>query len=309
MSWAAILFGLIFAGFLAPFIRELRKPVVNDKVRAEVPGKSVRLSQGTTHCRWLNDKVRGPVAVCVHGLTTPSFVWDGIADRLDQLGYRVLVYDLYGRGLSDRPAAPQTRDFFVRQLSDLIAHEKIEGDITLIGYSMGGQIATCYAAEHPDMLRRLVLIAPAGVARLGGTVNRVAAGLPVLGDWLFRVVFPIRHRKAATRLRDDQGAPADVAAAQAAQLDWRGFVPSVLSSLRRMIPEVLEDEHRRIGAAGVPVLAIWAERDESIPLSGMGLLANWNREAEQAQIPGASHWVTITHPQEVVTAFRKAVHG
>ncbi|MGR3323487.1 MAG: alpha/beta fold hydrolase [Pseudooceanicola sp.] len=308
MTWAAILFGLAVAALVGPFLNELRKPRVTEALREGAPGRFAKLSQGITHYRWYDDKARGPVAVCVHGLTTPGFVWDGLAEELHTLGYRVLAYDLYGRGLSDRPAAPQTRHFFLRQLEDLLEHEGLSEDLTLFGYSMGGSIATCFAARHPHMLRRLVLVAPAGMGQTAGSFERLCAGLPFIGDWLFRVAFPARHRAGARKLHRDEGAPQEVTDAQAAQVDFRGFVPAVLSSRRRMLSETLETEHRKVARAGVPVLAIWAAKDAVIPLSNMGVLANWNRDAEQAQIDGASHWVPITHPRELALAFRRAVH-
>ncbi|MDF1857296.1 alpha/beta hydrolase [Pseudooceanicola sp.] len=308
MTWAALIFGLLVAGFLAPFLIELRRPKVDKAARAASNGKLARLSQGITHFRWHSGKARGPVAICVHGLTTPSFVWDGVADELEILGYRVLSYDLFGRGLSDRPAAPQNRDFFVRQLEELIKHEGIKEDITLIGYSMGGSIATCYAAKNPHMLRRLVLIAPAGMGLSRSALDRFMIGAPLIGDWLFRVVFPGRHRRAARRLQRDHGVSEAITNAQAAQVEYRGYLPAVLSSYRRILSETLEAEHREIAHAGIPVTGIWATADQTIPLANMGRLTAWNREAVQTQILGATHWLPITHPREVVRAFRDAVH-
>lgn len=292
------------AAGLAPFVREWRKPAMTDARRADAPGALARLSQGATHYRWYGAAGDGPVAVCVHGLTTPSFVWDALAEELAAQGWRVLVYDLYGRGCSDRPPGPQTRAFFLEQLEEIIRHEGIRGDITLIGYSMGGAIATCYASKNPHMLRRLVLIAPAGMGQVAGRFDRFCAGVPVLGDWLFRLGFPRRHRRGAAALHRNEGVPAGVAAAQAAELDSRGFVPAVLSSRRGMLSEVLEGDHRAIAAARLPVLAIWATADAVIPIANMGRLTAWNRAAHQVQIEGASHWVPLTHPRDIARALR-----
>lgn len=92
--------------------------------------------------------MRGPVAVCVHGLTTPSFVWHGLARGLATFGYRVLIYDLYGRGYSDRAPGHQDQAYFLQQLNDLLEDQQIKGDITLLGYSMGG-------ASPPPLSQRI----------------------------------------------------------------------------------------------------------------------------------------------------------
>ena len=69
--------------------------------RAGVPGRFVTLSRGVTHV-----DVRGPdsgrTVVLVHGFSVPYYIWDSTATALAAQGYRVIRYDLYGRGWSDR---------------------------------------------------------------------------------------------------------------------------------------------------------------------------------------------------------------
>lgn len=303
MIWWIFLLALVAAG-LAPFVAEWRKPRMTDARRADAPGRLARLSQGATHFRWHGADRDGPVAVCVHGLTTPGFVWDGLAEELAAHGWRVLSFDLFGRGYSDRPPGPQTRDFFLEQLEEIIRHEGLKDDITLIGYSMGGTIATCYAAKNMHMLRRLVLIAPAGIEHAPDGFTRACVAMPGPGDWLFRLAFPSRHRKAAEALQRNEGVAPELARRQAAEAKIRGFVPAVLSSLRGMLSETLETEHRALAAARVPVLAIWGTADRAIPIAAMGRLTAWNRDARQVQVNGASHWLPLTHARELARAIR-----
>lgn len=305
MMWALLIVVVLGLGVaLAPFLQERRRPGIDDTARAQATGSFAELSQGTTHYQWFGG-VRGPVAVCVHGLTTPGFVWHQIAQDLAQLGYRVLVYDLYGRGLSDRPEGKQDDTFFVRQLEDLLAHEKISDDITLFGYSMGGAIATCYAAKHPDQIRQLVLVAPAGFGGFPTGFYRAMRDMGRVGDWLAHAVFPRRLRASAQTLGANHPDLTEIAEGQAAQVDLRGFIPAVVSSLRYVLRDMREHEHRKLSRVDVPVLSIWATEDEAIPLSGMGNLTRWNRIAVQMQVEGASHWLPLTHPKEVVAAFRE----
>jgi len=106
---------LILLGVVAitPFVIERRKPDMDDSIRDLAPNEFAKLSDGHTHYQWHGDP-DGPVLVCVHGLTTPSFVWEALLPGLTEAGYRVLTYDLYGRGMSDRPKGAQTRSFFMR---------------------------------------------------------------------------------------------------------------------------------------------------------------------------------------------------
>ena len=109
MLWFVLL--VLALAALLPFADEWRRKPMNAAARTVARGDFADLSQGRTCYRWTGP-LRGPVAVCVHGLTTPSQVWDSIAEGLAAQGFRVLTYDLYGRGFSDRPPGRQDAGFF-----------------------------------------------------------------------------------------------------------------------------------------------------------------------------------------------------
>lgn len=293
----------------APFLRERLRPEMDAEARRAAPGDFAPLPLGDTHYM-LAGQARGPLAVCVHGLTTPSFVWEALLPELARLGFRVLVYDLYGRGFSDRPAGRQDAAFFIGQLDALLAGLLEEDEeITLIGYSMGGAIAAAYAAHHPERVRRLVLLAPAGMGHDLGPLARLVRGAPLFGDWLFLAGYPWQLRRgiAEEAASGRESAVPDMAERQAAELRWRGFLPAVKASLRGILARPLEAEHRAISRAGVPVLAIWGREDTVIPISGLGRLAQWNRVARQEVIEGAGHGLAYTHAPEVAETMRDFV--
>src|SRR3954471_8601554 len=70
--------------------------------RREAPGKFVRLSDGVTHYQ-IDGPENGRVVVLAHGFSVPYYIWDSTAAALAGAGYRVIRYDTYGRGWSDRP--------------------------------------------------------------------------------------------------------------------------------------------------------------------------------------------------------------
>ncbi|WP_370455388.1 alpha/beta hydrolase [Tateyamaria sp. syn59] len=295
---------LIALGLAAvPFTIEWSRKGMTDAERAKAPGQFALLSQGTTHFEWLGPE-RGPVAVCVHGLTTPSFVWYGMARGLALLGFRVLVYDLYGRGFSDRVREAQTADFFERQLVDLLAHERVTEPLTLFGYSMGGAIAAHFAARHPNGVKQLILLAPAGMVELGGGKLALARDVPVLGDWLFLAAYPWTLRRGVSSEVDQPSSVDDIHDLQHGETERRGFFPAVLSSLRGVLRGTCEDQHVAIAAAGVPVLAIWGEGDDVIPLTSRDTLADWNPAVRQSVITGAGHGLPYTHTDAVLEVIR-----
>ncbi|MEO0403054.1 MAG: alpha/beta hydrolase, partial [Pseudomonadota bacterium] len=244
------------------------------------------------------------IAVCIHGLTTPSFVWRGLAKGLALMGFRVLVYDLYGRGLSDRVRGPQSADFFVRQLTDLLTHEKVKGQITLIGYSMGGAIAAHFTSRHYGMVKQLVLLAPAGMQDLAGPRLTMVRDIPIFGDWLFLLAYPIVLRQGIRAEANLTSSVEGINAMQHAETDRRGYFPAVLSSLRGLLRDTAEDAHKEIAAAGVPVLAIWGDQDDVIDLEGKDTLTAWNPQSKHVVIAGAAHALTYSHTDQVLEAIR-----
>ena len=301
MSWAIIVILAVIV--FAPFVVEAMRPRMNARRRQSAPGEFVTLSRGVTHFQWFGPS-RGPVAVCVHGLTTPSFVWRPIAEGLASMGFRVLVYDLYGRGHSDRPRGDQDDAFFVRQLEELLEHQSVRDDVTLLGYSMGGAIVTAFAARHPDMLRRLVLLAPAGLGHDLGPIARLVTNHNWLGKWLMMAWYGRSYRQALEAERGIETEIDGIVDLQMAELDVQGFRGAVMASMRGILDHEFEEEHRLITREGVPVLAIWGREDEVIPITGLGKLAEWNRVARQEVIEGAGHALAYTHSGQVLHAMR-----
>ncbi|MFQ1699405.1 alpha/beta fold hydrolase [Loktanella agnita] len=289
----------------APRLLEMIRPTIGPKQRQNAEGDFAQLSQGVTHFRWVGP-VRGPVAVIIHGLTTPLVAMDGIAEGLGGMGYRVLTYDLYGRGLSDAPTGAQNRVFFLQQLTDLLAHQGIRGDITLAGYSMGGSIATAFAAENPHRITRVVLFAPAGVKTTEGGFARFCRMMPIVGDWVHGLFARKRILEAIPKstARPEVNR---VLVAQRNELRRKGFLPAILSSRRGMLSEKLEKDHRMLQHEDVPVIAIWAEKDATISIKSKDILAKWNRAARQEVVKGATHALPYTHSAEALDALRHAL--
>ena len=94
---------ILLALVLIPyFMLDGEDRVLNDQVRAGLEGDFIRLSDGYTHYQWAGPE-DGQVVVLLHGFSVPYFLWDYVFKDLSEAGFRVLRYDLYGRGYSDPP--------------------------------------------------------------------------------------------------------------------------------------------------------------------------------------------------------------
>lgn len=126
------------------------------------------------------------------------------------------MFDRYGRGLSDvatdpssgRPAR-HSAALFAQQLNDLLHEINLEDGaplwqekLVVVGSSMGGLIATEFAAMHPDLVRRLVLLAPAGLTPWV-TLERKVMMFPGVGR-LYHALFG-KRKEVESILRDKFG--------------------------------------------------------------------------------------------------------
>ena len=291
---------ILLAVVIWPIVTELCRKKMDQSARTEAPGQFSALSQGVTHFQWSGPE-DGPVAVCIHGLTTPSFVWRSTTTGLVDQGFRVLTYDLYGRGFSDRPSGVQDQAFFLRQLNDLLQDQKVTGQLTVIGYSMGGVVAAAFASAHPDRVRDMILLAPAGMKTQGFGLLRQISLIPVVGLWLMLAVYPRVLRKGLAAEADLQTSVDGMNAMQRAELDWRGFVPSVRASIKGILTDSFEAAHRSIHQAKIPVMAVWGQVDDVIPVEAADLLQSWNPKTVTHIIENAGHGVTYTHTNDILS--------
>lgn len=114
----------------------------------------------------------GPAVVLLHGFGTCAFLWRALAPRLAEAGYTVAALDLLGHGESDRPADVDYRlaaqaDYLERTVTALRL-----GEASVIGQDMGALVALLFAARHPQLVSRLVLLEPLDPDDLPGPAIR-----------------------------------------------------------------------------------------------------------------------------------------
>lgn len=292
-----ILIALVLTVLLAPWVSErVRKRWDVEEMRINAPGEFAELKSGVTHYRMFGPE-GGPQVVCVHGLTTPSYAYEGLAQRLAENGYRVLTYDLYGRGYSDVIDADHDVEFYLTQLDELLEHLGITGSFALFGYSMGGMISSAFTARSPERVKHLILLGSGGVAKANLSFARLRKHWPAAFRWI-TVVFGARD------LRNYIWNEANNEAVRDRQLETtrqRGFWPSVASSMH-VLEHDFESSHRSIAANKIPVLAIWGAQDQVIPMTVVEILKDRIPDAEQHVLEDANHGLTYSHLDQISEA-------
>ena len=140
---------------------------------------------------------RGPVLVCLHGLSGSSETWAPIAPELAAIG-RVLAVDLIGFGRTSRAGRSVSLPANQRYLDRFLRATAGEPAI-LVGHSMGATIAVMQAARHPETTAGLVLINPAVPWHFDDRVSPLLAGL-IATAGLLAATLPGRGRRKRARV-------------------------------------------------------------------------------------------------------------
>ena len=161
-----ILFLLLAAGVLSVLaiylIMKSRQETaeLTDSVRGKAPGKFIRLRHGLVHYS-LQGADTSRLLVFIHGGgITGIEVWRSTIPYFLNRGYRVLSYDLYGRGYSDRPAEENTPELLGDQLIELIDTLGIRAPFDIVAMSLGAVITLDFAVKYPKRVNRIALIDP-----------------------------------------------------------------------------------------------------------------------------------------------------
>lgn len=252
--------------------------------RAGAPGRFVELSQGTTHYESAGPD-SGRVVVLVPGFSVPYYIWDSTAAGLSGLGYRVLRYDLYGRGLSDRPAGPYDGALYDGQLGELLDSLGIVGPVDLMGLSFGGFVTAHYVAGHSSRVRTLTLVDPVAEASPVPAILRV----PVLGPWLWQVrrVPGMADNQAGDFLHPEQHPT--WADQYRPQMRFKGFGRALLSTAVLESGVDYDSLYSGVSRTGIPVLLIWGRQDQTVPFELSNVVRRNIPSVEFVPVDSAGH--------------------
>lgn len=245
----------------------------------------------------------GAPLVLLHGVGANRSIWRDAARELSAERL-VLAPDMPGFGESPPAGDRFSLDATADALADAIA-SRTDEPFDLVGNSLGGAVAVVLACRRPELLSRLVLVAPAGfsprpwlVAEAAGRVSgpmtslRRKVGTPLAGSGVARrallwgsVAAPQRMpaRDARTMLQGSRGSS------------------EVGAAIEAVLRCDLSDDLRR---SRVPLGLIWGERDRVVPIKGMHKILAARPDAIAETIADAAHVPQIERPTEFVAALR-----
>jgi pimeloyl-ACP methyl ester carboxylesterase len=105
----------------------------------------------------------GRTIVLFHGMNFGGFYFGGPIEILRKEGFRVIVPDQIGFGRSSKPIIPYNFHDMALNSRKLLQSLGVTKTV-IMGHSMGGMLATRFAASYPDMTERAVIYNPIGLS-------------------------------------------------------------------------------------------------------------------------------------------------
>jgi pimeloyl-ACP methyl ester carboxylesterase len=139
-------------------------------VQVQYVDRTVGVNGLKIHCLEWGDP-SSPTLIALHGLRGHGHSWDSFSEPMSS-AYHILALDQRGRGDSDwAPDGQYTSEAYVKDLEGFCEALQLRHFI-LMGHSMGGRNSMVFAARHPSMVNRLIIVDigpegdPRGTARI-----------------------------------------------------------------------------------------------------------------------------------------------
>ncbi|MGZ4313224.1 MAG: alpha/beta fold hydrolase [Solirubrobacteraceae bacterium] len=247
----------------------------------------------------IDERGAGEPLVLLHGLGTAQQIWSLVTGPL-AARRRVITLDLPGFGESAPVGDGFDLDEVADRLARALAARHVPAPFDLVGHSLGGAVALTLAAHRPRLVRRLVLVAPAGLQRRrsglpGAMLGPGATGLFAarrrlagLSDraWGRRLLLAFAAADGATlspaqaRMMVEASAPAQRIAAATTVIVRADLMP-----LLRALP--------------APLGLVWGRQDRAVPFKLAAEILALRPDAELEVIDWTGHVPMVERPRFV----------
>ncbi len=207
-----------------------------------------------------------PTLIILHGWGSDLSRWRPLVKKLESAGIKVFL-----------PKLPEDK---VRNIADfsrwIFDETKNLPSFFLLGHSFGGQIAINFTAHYPDRVKKLILIASAGVRKPSW---KSALFLPLAKVFKFA---PLELKRLAYRA--------------IGETDYVKASPVMKETMKLILKE---DQQVNLKKITVPTLLLWGKRDQYTPLNYAKLIQSVLPNSQLIIFPDGKHGLPFTHAEQI----------
>lgn len=238
------------------------------------------------------DEGEGEVVVYLHGSGPGASGYSNFKGNYPYLvtaGYRCIIPDHIGYGFSDKPTdVDHPLSFFVECIKQTLDVAGVKR-CTLVGNSLGGAVALGLALDYPDMVDRLILMAPGGLSELPEyqQMPGMQKVFKVFGSG--EPVTPaVMKDLFATGLMHNPEYATDELVAERMQIMeiMNGHVMATMQ-----VPVLVD----RLQEIKCPSLGFWGMNEQMMPENGILAMAKNMQQLRLILVTECGHWVMVEH--------------
>lgn len=262
--------------------------------------------------------------VMLHSIAGYSYEFWELGSKLVDEGYTVLTFDFYGHGETPYPDAKQMEkypfeadlDLYVEQTADLLRylgfirddvddtlpatkHKKACFTFTLIGFDLGGAVATGFSELYSREVEALILMSPYGLPvtkTIGDYFSWLLACFRTEGDIISKSARSFydadRYEIFLDRVEEEI----------AYQVQNTSGYLQALRSIQTFFPlQKMERTYYNVGRDPRPVLVIWGKDDDIVPYSNFRKTKKFIKNASMVSIGNVGHQL-MYEAYDIVTA-------
>lgn len=202
----------------------------------------------------------------LHGFGSSAYSWGKVAPLLQRKGFHVYALDMMGFGWSDKPSDGDYDPLALVECVNAWMDAMGLQDVAFVGNSLGGAVAVLMSILHPDKVGSMVLVDAGGYPMELPFILKVAR-IPTVGFWanLFYGRWLLRWNLKEVYYNDDQVTREQVDAYYD-RLRTKNGLGSMVSLAKAIDFSKFHTYVERAKKLEVPILIIWGQEDEWIPL-------------------------------------------
>ena len=235
-------------------------------------GKFVTVNNKRVH---YIEKGNGKPIILIHGFLYHTVMWEKNIDALAEK-YKVYAIDLWGWGYSERLKKMEySFEFYGKQVIGFMDALNIKR-ASLVGQSMGGGTSVYVAANYPQRVDRLVLVAPAVLPYPMTTTGKIYQ-VPFIGEFLNAIPGDalMKNNIKNVWFYDKNKVTEEYSEKVLQPLCIRGSYAGAMYILRNVVKNpFVEREAKILAKINKPTLIIHGREDIAVPLNRSQALNN-----------------------------------
>jgi pimeloyl-ACP methyl ester carboxylesterase len=222
--------------------------------------------------------------VILHGWGSLVKNWQPIKTLLEAQGYKVLLPKMPGHDGTNLERPFSTEDY-TDWLKSYLKSKRLN-QVILVGHSFGGQIATQFTAQNPELVTKLILINSSGIRKRLGLKRLLFLPCAKLGKWI------LSHPS----LKKFQAPLTELLYKVARESDYLKASEVMKKTLAQVVKQ---DQQKNLKQIKTQTLVMWGKKDKMTPLGQGKIIHQLLTNSKFVLFEQASHGLPFQKPKAI----------